>query len=112
MPRTVGSPQENSSYTWNRAPSSPATPPQLAWLSEERLEGEPDQALQIPLSAIPIRTVGPPPSASLSGTVKRTVQLLEDSGDEDAQDMAYLFLDDESDKPTGPPNKKNGIARL
>ncbi|EAQ86621.1 hypothetical protein CHGG_07874 [Chaetomium globosum CBS 148.51] len=67
--------------------------------------GQGGQFLQIPLSAIPIRTVGPP-SAALSGTVKRTVQLLEDSGDEDAQDVAYLFSDDESDEPTGPPNKK------
>jgi ubiquitin-conjugating enzyme E2 Q len=63
------------------------------------------QVLQIPLSAIPLRTVGPTP-ATPSGAAKRSVELLEDSDDEDVDDVSRLFSDDEFDAPCSPPNKK------
>lgn len=69
------------------------------------VQGQDGMPLQIPLSAIPLRAVGPS-AAGPSGTAKRTVQMLEDSDDEDIEDVAYLFSDDGPDEPSGPPSKK------
>ncbi|KAK4038697.1 hypothetical protein C8A01DRAFT_37338 [Parachaetomium inaequale] len=69
------------------------------------VHGQGGTPLQIPLSAIPLRTVGPAP-ATPSGTAKRRVQLLEDSDDEDVDDVSRLFSDAEFDGPSSPPNKK------
>jgi ubiquitin-conjugating enzyme E2 Q len=68
--------------------------------------GQDKQVLQIPLSAIPLRTIGPAAAAPLR-CAKRAAQLLEDSDGEDAEDIDALFMDDESDVDDGPPNKKS-----
>ncbi len=61
--------------------------------------------LHIPLSAIPLRTVGPA-AAMLSSPMKRTVQLLDDTDNEDSEDVAILHTDAESEDH-GPPHKKS-----
>jgi ubiquitin-conjugating enzyme E2 Q len=73
--------------------------------SGREVQGQDGRPLRIPLSAIPLRTVGPS-AAGLSGTAKRAVQMLEDSDDEDIEDVACLFSDDELDEPSGRPSKK------
>ncbi|KAK4157429.1 hypothetical protein C8A00DRAFT_40146 [Chaetomidium leptoderma] len=68
--------------------------------------GQDGQPLDIPLSAIPLRTIGPTTGATAS-PVKRAVQLLEDSDNEDAEDTCILFSSDaETEEAHGPPNKK------
>ncbi|KAK3297647.1 uncharacterized protein B0H64DRAFT_321171 [Chaetomium fimeti] len=69
------------------------------------VRGQDNRVLQIPLTAIPLRTVGPSAVAQV-GTPKREVQLLEDSDDDDVEDLVYLCSDDELDEPSGPPSKK------
>jgi ubiquitin-conjugating enzyme E2 Q len=68
--------------------------------------GQGQALLQIPLSAVPLRTIGAsavlPPAPS-----KRTVHLLEDSDNDDAGDVSILFTDDEFIVVCGPPSKKS-----
>ncbi|KAL2195812.1 hypothetical protein P885DRAFT_39439 [Corynascus similis CBS 632.67] len=67
--------------------------------------GRDHQPLQIPLCTIPSRTIGPT-SVMSSGSAKRTVQVLEESDDEDPEDVARLFLDSENSGVYIPPRKK------
>ncbi|KAL2256111.1 hypothetical protein VTK26DRAFT_2171 [Humicola hyalothermophila] len=95
-------------------PGSSSTPPsdvavgQACHPQAEGLEvyGQDGKPLQIPLSAIPLRTVGPSPDVS-PGSLKRTVPLPEESEDEDAADIAMLFTDDEFTDTPSPPGKKS-----
>ncbi|KAK4240257.1 hypothetical protein C8A03DRAFT_13387 [Achaetomium macrosporum] len=70
--------------------------------------GQSGEPLQIPVSAIPLRTVGSA-AGSPSSTTKRTVERLEDSDQEDTEEAVILFTDtdDESDAAQGPPRKKS-----
>jgi ubiquitin-conjugating enzyme E2 Q len=70
--------------------------------------GQMGKPLQIPVSAIPLRTVGSAAAASPSSPSKRTVERLEESADEYTEEAAILFTDtdDESDADQGPPRKK------
>ncbi|KAK3304218.1 uncharacterized protein B0T15DRAFT_233100 [Chaetomium strumarium] len=71
--------------------------------------GQSGKILQIPLSAIPLRTVGSPAAASPSSPSKRAVERLEDGADEHTEEVGILFTDtdDESDAAQGPPRKKS-----
>ncbi|KAK3899973.1 hypothetical protein C8A05DRAFT_17666 [Staphylotrichum tortipilum] len=72
----------------------------------------PDGApLRIPLSAIPLRTVGPGPAAAMAfSPMKRTVQLLDDSDNDDGEDVAILYTDAESEDYCPPHKKSNSRA--
>ena len=67
--------------------------------------GQGGAPLRIPLSAIPLRTIGPGPDVQpvLS---KRAVERLEDSDKEDEEDVAILFTDDEFTPTPDPPSKR------
>ncbi|KAL2180140.1 uncharacterized protein P884DRAFT_218939 [Thermothelomyces heterothallicus CBS 202.75] len=67
--------------------------------------GQGYQPLKIPLCAIPLRTTGPAP-ATPPDSAKRTMHLLEESEDEDAEDASRLVSDDEDDDFYIPPSKK------
>ncbi|KAK3387130.1 hypothetical protein B0H63DRAFT_150298 [Podospora didyma] len=64
------------------------------------------QPLKIPLTAIPFRYVDPDANAQWIPTKRAAVRLEDDSGDEDPEDIKFLFSDDEGDAPTTPPHKK------
>jgi ubiquitin-conjugating enzyme E2 Q len=68
--------------------------------------GQSEKPLKIPLSAIPLRTINRT-DAVAPGPAKRTVQRLEESDDEDAEEMAILFSDDKLDTAQDPPKKKS-----
>lgn len=67
--------------------------------------GQSGKPLQIPLSAIPLRTISPT-TAVMSGPTKRTAQRLEDSDDDDAEEVNILFSDDGLEAVQSPPTKK------
>ncbi|KAK4122686.1 hypothetical protein N657DRAFT_574909 [Parathielavia appendiculata] len=70
--------------------------------------GQSGKPLQIPLSAIPFRTIGPAAGTTSLSPTKRAVHQLEDSdGEEDAEDVSILLTDDEHDAIDGPPTKKS-----
>ncbi|KAK4101503.1 hypothetical protein N658DRAFT_471396 [Parathielavia hyrcaniae] len=72
------------------------------------IRGEQNKQLQIPLSAVPFRTIGPAAGTTSSTPAKRAVCQLEDSdGDEDAEDVSILVSDDDDDAIVGPPAKKS-----
>jgi ubiquitin-conjugating enzyme E2 Q len=68
--------------------------------------GQSGKPLQIPLSAIPVRTIGPAAGKSSSPS-KRAMRLLDESDEEDAEDVSLLFTDYEEDAVDGPPTKKS-----
>ena len=57
--------------------------------------GQTGTHLEIPLCAIPLRTIGPEPKTSSPSPGKRPAQQQDDSEDDDAEDWAMLFSDDE-----------------
>ncbi|KAK3320889.1 hypothetical protein B0T19DRAFT_374231 [Cercophora scortea] len=70
--------------------------------------GENGRRLEIPLSAIPPRTIGR--GATPSSTVaKRSIQVVDDetASDEDSEDTKFIYSGDELDEATGPPLKKS-----
>ncbi|KAL2019139.1 hypothetical protein VTK56DRAFT_10090 [Thermocarpiscus australiensis] len=67
--------------------------------------GQSGAPLQIPLAAIPLRSAGAKAYAQPS-PAKRSIRRLEDSDNEDAEDVAILFSDDEMTVVDGPPSKK------
>jgi ubiquitin-conjugating enzyme E2 Q len=67
--------------------------------------GQSGKPLQIPLSAIPVRTIGPAAGTS-SSPAKRAMRPLDESDEEDAEDVSILFTDYEDDAVDGPPRKK------
>ncbi|KAK4132871.1 hypothetical protein BT67DRAFT_63295 [Trichocladium antarcticum] len=68
--------------------------------------GQDGAPLQMPLSAVPLRTIGAG-GGTTPGPSKRAVHRLEDSDDEDADDVSILFTDDEFVVVCGPPSKKS-----
>ena len=59
------------------------------------VRGKSGAALEIPLCAIPLRTIGPEPKSSSPSPGKRPAQQQDDSEEDDAEDWAMLFSDDE-----------------
>lgn len=70
------------------------------------VRGPSGQPLQIPVSAIPLRTIRAEQDRGLSAS-KRRIRGLEDSDNDDEEDVSILFTDDEFNVPRSPPVKKS-----
>lgn len=73
------------------------------------VRGPQGRPLQIPLSAIPLRSIGSEEGARETASGKRTILQLEDS-DDDGEDTSILFSDDESDVSRSPPPVKRSAS--
>jgi ubiquitin-conjugating enzyme E2 Q len=98
--RTVKGPTKKPNA---KTADSPALYPQAPGFE---VYGPSNQILKIPLTAIPPRTIGGGGVKTL-GPSKRPIQRLEDSDDEDAEDISLLLSDDEFNACRSPPGKKS-----
>ncbi|GAB1313257.1 UBC core domain-containing protein [Madurella fahalii] len=102
-----------ASAGWGRLsldqPTSVATNnPDQEWYPQApgaEVRGPSGQPLQIPVSAIPLRTISVEADKGPSSS-KRTIQGLEDSDNDDGEDVSILFTDDEFNVSRSPPVKK------